>query len=252
MTVAKVGEIPEGGMKVVRVDDDPVAVFHVGGQYYALSDLCTHDGGELSDGFLDGHVIECERHGARFDIRTGAVLAMPATAAVPRHAVRVIGDQIQVACETCDEREAAQTANAPAVPPPYTDSPGGPSPVRRAVESPVAAEPAAAAAAAAATGTPAPSLQEFAVRAALETVMDPEIQLSVVDLGLIREVVIEPGRTLVRMLLTTPFCPYAPQLTQDVREAAMSVVDQPCEVEILPDAWSPEMMPDPGLLGFST
>jgi len=100
--------------------------------------------------------------------------------------------------------------------------------------------------------TPAPSLQEFAVRAALETVMDPEIQLSVVDLGLIREVVIEPGRTLVRMLLTTPFCPYAPQLTQDVKEAAMSVVPQPCDVEILPDAWSPEMMPDPGLLGFST
>ncbi len=236
MTVAKVGEIPEGGVKVVRVDDDPVAVFHVGGQYYALADLCTHDGGELSDGVLDGHVIECARHGARFDIRTGAALALPATGAVPRHAVRVIGDQIQVACETCDERQAAaEAANPPA---------GQPS-VRRSV-----------APAATTAGTPgttrAPTQQEFAVRAALETVMDPEIQLSVVDLGLIREIVIEPGRTLVRMLLTTPFCPYAPQLTQDVKQAAMSVVDQPCEVEILPDAWSPGMMPDPGLLGFST
>jgi len=265
MTVAKVGEIPEGGVKVVRVDDDPVAVFHVGGQYYALADLCTHDGGELSDGILDGYIVECERHGARFDIRTGAVLAMPATAAVPRHAVRVIGDQIQVACETCDEKEAAAAAalkpaagttppvlGPPAGPPPYTDSPGGQSSLRRAFESPAAAESAAAAATASATGTPAPSLQEFAVRAALETVMDPEIQLSVVDLGLIREVIIEPGRTLVRMLLTTPFCPYAPQLTEDVKQAARSVVDQPCEVEILPDAWSPGMMPDPGLLGFST
>jgi 3-phenylpropionate/trans-cinnamate dioxygenase ferredoxin subunit len=265
MTVAKVGEIPEGGVKVVRVDDDPVAVFHVGGQYYALADLCTHDGGELSDGELDGHVIECARHGARFDIRTGAVLAMPATGAVPRHAVRVIGDQIQVACETCDEREAAQASAAkpaastalpapspPAAPPPGTDSPGGQSSARRAFEPPAVPEPAAASAAAPATGKPAPSLQEFAVRAALETVMDPEIQLSVVDLGLIREVVIEPGRTLVRMMLTTPFCPYAPQLTEDVKQAAMSVVAQPCEVEILPDAWSPELMPDPGLLGFST
>lgn len=256
MTVAKVGEIPEGGVKVVRVDDDPVAVFHVGGQYYALADLCTHDGGELSDGMLDGHVIECERHGARFDIRTGAVLAMPATAAVPRHAVRVIGDQIQVACETCDEREAAAAAaaakpaasKAPAAPPPCTGLPGGQSPVPRAFDPPAAA----ASTAAPASGAPAPSLQEFAVRAALETVMDPEIQLSVVDLGLIREVVIEPGRTLVRMLLTTPFCPYAPQLAEDVKQAAMSVVAQPCEVEIMPDAWSPEMMPDPGLLGFST
>jgi nitrite reductase/ring-hydroxylating ferredoxin subunit/metal-sulfur cluster biosynthetic enzyme len=233
MTVAKVGEIPEGGVKVVRVDDDPVAVFHVGGQYYALADLCTHDGGELSDGVIDGHVVECARHGARFDIRTGAVLAMPATGAVPRHAVRVVGDQIQVACETCEEKEAAQAvANAAG---PVAGTP-----------------PAAAIAPAAAPGTPAPNLQEFAVRAALETVMDPEIQLSVVDLGLIREVVVEPGRTRVQMLLTTPFCPYAPQLTQDVKQAAMSVVDQPCEVEILPDAWSPEMMPDPGLLGFST
>ena len=259
MTVAKVGEIPEGGVKVVRVDDDPVAVFHVGGQYYALADLCTHDGGELSDGMLDGHVIECARHGARFDIRTGVVLAMPATAAVPRHAVRVIGDQIQVACETCDEKEAAAAAaaksavrTAPAAPSPCGDSTGGRSSVRGASEFPAAAEPATAAAAGPATGMPAPTLHEFAVRAALETVMDPEIQLSVMDLGLIREIVIEPGRTLVRMLLTTPFCPYAPQLTEDVKQAARSVVDQPCEVEILPDAWSPEMMPDPGLLGFST
>jgi len=214
-------------------------VFHVGGQYYALADLCTHDGGELSDGDLDGHVIECARHGARFDIRTGAALALPATGAVPRHAVRVIGDQVQVACETCDEKQAAAEAAQAAANPP-----GGPASVRRAFESPAPAAPAA--------GTRAPTQQEFAVRAALETVMDPEIQLSVVDLGLIREIVIEPGRTLVRMLLTTPFCPYAPQLTQDVKQAAMSVVDQPTEVEILPDAWSPEMMPDPGLLGFST
>jgi len=97
----------------------------------------------------------------------------------------------------------------------------------------------------------APSQQELAIRSALETVMDPEIGLSVVDLGLIREVRIDPGKTLVRMLLTTPFCPYAPQLMADVKQASRSVVDQECEVEILPDAWSPEMMPDPGLLGFS-
>jgi 3-phenylpropionate/trans-cinnamate dioxygenase ferredoxin subunit len=258
MTVAKVGEIPEGGVKVVRVDDDPVAVFHVGGTYFALADLCTHDGGSLADGLLDGYVIECERHGARFDIRTGEALALPATGAVPRHAVRVIGDEIQVACETCGERQAAQAAVSPSVEtanphtgaPAYTDSLGAQSPVRPALASPAATEPAPAAATAG--GGPAPSLQEFAVRAALETVMDPEIQLSIVDLGLLREVVIEPGRTLVRMLLTTPFCPYAPQLMQDVKQAAMSVVNQPCEVEILPDAWSPEMMPDPGLLGFST
>lgn len=115
---------------------------------------------------------------------------------------------------------------------------------------PPAAAPAAASATPS-TGTTAPSQQELAVRSALETVMDPEIGLSVIDLGLIREIHIEPGKTLVRMMLTTPFCPYAPQMMADVKEATMSVVPQETEVEIMADAWSPDMMPDPGLLGFS-
>jgi len=111
--------------------------------------------------------------------------------------------------------------------------------------------PAEAAAAPAAGAGPAPTREQFAIRAALETVMDPEIGLSVIDLGLIRTVQVEPGKTRIEMLLTTPFCPYAPQLLEDVKQAAMSAVPQPCEVEILPDPWSPDMMPDPGLLGFS-
>jgi len=111
--------------------------------------------------------------------------------------------------------------------------------------------PAVPGGASAPAATSAPSQQEMAIRSALETVMDPEINLSVIDLGLVREVQIQPGKTLVRMLLTTPFCPYAPQLMADVKQAARSVVDQECEVEILPDPWSPDMMPDPGLLGYS-
>ena len=104
-----------------------------------------------------------------------------------------------------------------------------------------------------AAGTPgrAMSQQEMAIRSALETVMDPEIGLSVIDLGLIRTVSVEPGRTHVEMLLTTPFCPYAPQMLADVKAAALSVVEQETQVDLLPDAWNPQMMPDPGLLGFS-
>jgi metal-sulfur cluster biosynthetic enzyme len=97
----------------------------------------------------------------------------------------------------------------------------------------------------------APSQQEMAIRSALETVMDPELNLSVIDLGLIRTIDIQPGRTRVSMLLTTPFCPYAPQIIEEIKLASKSVVPQECEVEVLPDAWSPDMMPDPGLLGFS-
>ncbi len=105
------------------------------------------------------------------------------------------------------------------------------------------------------TGPPAfssmPSAQELAVRSVLETVMDPELGLSVIDLGLIREVHFLTDKTLVRMMLTTPFCPYAPQMMADVKQATESAVPQPAEVEIMADAWSPDMMPDPGLLGFS-
>lgn len=96
ISVAKVGEIAPGGVKVVRLDDVPVAVFFVDGAYYALEDVCTHDGGPLAEGPLEGCVVECPRHGAKFDIRTGAVLALPAISPVPTYQVRVVGDDIQV------------------------------------------------------------------------------------------------------------------------------------------------------------
>ena len=134
---------------------------------------------------------------------------------------------------------------------------GQPLPDEAATPSPLAGSPAGAGAAPSAkqSGPPQlssmPSAQELAVRSVLETVMDPELGLSVIDLGLIREVHFLTGKTLVRMMLTTPFCPYAPQMMADVKQATESAVPQPAEVEILPDAWSPDMMPDPGLLGFS-
>ena len=96
VTVAKVGEFPEGGVKVVRVGDQSVAVFHVDGAYYAMDDVCTHDGGPLAEGFLEGDTIECPRHGARFNVKTGAVLSLPAVVPVPTYEVRVEGDDIRV------------------------------------------------------------------------------------------------------------------------------------------------------------
>lgn len=96
VTVAKVGEIAPGAAKVVRIGDQEIAVFNVGGSYHAMDDVCTHDGGPLAEGTIEDHVIECPRHGARFDIRTGAVLSMPATAPVTTYPVRVSGSEIQV------------------------------------------------------------------------------------------------------------------------------------------------------------
>jgi 3-phenylpropionate/trans-cinnamate dioxygenase ferredoxin subunit len=97
VTVAKVGEIPPGGVKVTRIGDQEIAVFNLAGAYHAMDDVCTHDGGPLAEGVIEDHVIECPRHGARFDIRTGAVLSMPATQPVTTYPVRVEGDEIQVA-----------------------------------------------------------------------------------------------------------------------------------------------------------
>jgi len=96
VTVAKVDEIPEGGVKVVRVDDQAVAVFNVGGTFYAMDDICTHDGGPLAEGALEGDVVECPRHGAKFNVKTGAVVCLPATAPVPTYDVRIVDGEIQV------------------------------------------------------------------------------------------------------------------------------------------------------------
>ena len=94
--VAKTSEIPDPGTLLVEVDDELVALFHVGGEFYALDDVCTHDGGPLADGALEDHTIACPRHGAKFDIRTGAALTMPATKATRSHEVKVEGDQVLV------------------------------------------------------------------------------------------------------------------------------------------------------------
>jgi metal-sulfur cluster biosynthetic enzyme len=87
------------------------------------------------------------------------------------------------------------------------------------------------------------------IRAALEDVVDPEIHLSIIELGLVREIDQSVEPYVVRMLLTTPFCPYAPQIVEQVKTIMTRVTGKEAEVEILPEQWTPEMMPDPGLLG---
>ena len=95
MTVAAAQELPDGGRIVVEMGELWVAVFNVGGTLYAIEDRCTHDDGPLAEGELDGDVIECPRHGAKFNLQTGKA-TLPAAAPVPRYAVRVEGDQVQV------------------------------------------------------------------------------------------------------------------------------------------------------------
>jgi 3-phenylpropionate/trans-cinnamate dioxygenase ferredoxin subunit len=94
--VARVSDLPDPGRMVAELDERLIVLLHVGGEFFALDDLCTHDDGPLSDGALDDHTIACPRHGAKFDIRTGAALTMPATRPTVSHEVRVVDGQVLV------------------------------------------------------------------------------------------------------------------------------------------------------------
>mgnify|MGYP001198518185 FL=1 len=76
--VAACAELGPGSWRVLDVDGAQVAVVNVDGEFFAIEDVCTHDGGELTGGQICGFEIECPRHGARFDVRTGAALCAPA------------------------------------------------------------------------------------------------------------------------------------------------------------------------------
>lgn len=96
--VAKVADLPDPGKMLVEADNRLIVLFRVGGKYYALDDVCTHDGGPLSEGELDAKActIACPRHGAKFDIKNGAALTMPATEPTTAYEVKVEGDNILV------------------------------------------------------------------------------------------------------------------------------------------------------------
>src|SRR5436305_10119123 len=85
--VAAVGDLPAGRVLVVDVDGQAIALCNVDGAIYAIDDVCTHDGGPLDQGELDGAQIECPRHGARFDVRSGRALTLPAVMPVHTYPV---------------------------------------------------------------------------------------------------------------------------------------------------------------------
>lgn len=89
-------ELPPGTRRVVDVAGVEVALFNVDGDLLAIEDVCTHDGASLADGAVEGEVITCPRHGARFSLRTGAVLAPPAYEPLPCYAVQVVDGWIEV------------------------------------------------------------------------------------------------------------------------------------------------------------
>jgi 3-phenylpropionate/trans-cinnamate dioxygenase ferredoxin subunit len=97
--IAAVSAIPPGGRLSVVVDEVPALLLRIGDDFYCIEDVCTHDGQPLTDGPLTGCEITCPRHGARFDVRTGAPTRMPATEPVRTFPVEVRGNDILVIIE---------------------------------------------------------------------------------------------------------------------------------------------------------
>jgi nitrite reductase/ring-hydroxylating ferredoxin subunit len=95
--VAGVGDIPTGEMLIVQVNGDEVVLANVDGKVYAFGNDCSHRGGPLGEGILEGDIVECPWHQARYNVRSGDVIGAPATEPVPSFDVRLDGDDIKVA-----------------------------------------------------------------------------------------------------------------------------------------------------------
>ncbi|HEY9871063.1 MAG TPA: non-heme iron oxygenase ferredoxin subunit [Candidatus Obscuribacterales bacterium] len=94
--VARVSDVPAGGAKLVEANGQKIALFNVDGQLHAIGDSCTHKGGPLSDGFIEGTQVQCPWHGAKFDIKSGQNLTPPAASPVPSYPVEVRDGDVYV------------------------------------------------------------------------------------------------------------------------------------------------------------
>lgn len=244
--VAAVSDLPDPGRQLVEVEDRIVALFHVGGQFYCIDDVCTHDGGPLSEGKLEDHAIACPRHGAKFDIRTGKALTMPATEDTVAHEVKVENGQVYVRINDGEPMSAAAVAPASKA----TTLSSAPT-----LSSTAAAKPQPAPVGNGATVSPpadaAPrELSEDLVREELKKVIDPELFVNIVDLGLIYNVDLLPaeGKTNIKidMTMTSPMCPAGPQLIANSKQVVGALPGVAAvEVKIVLDPpWTPDKMTD--------
>lgn len=96
-TVATTTELAPGQLMYVEYGDEPVCLINMNGEFFALSDICTHEEASLSDGEIVGDEVECPLHGGAFMIRTGQPASFPVVVAAETYQVRVVGDQIQLA-----------------------------------------------------------------------------------------------------------------------------------------------------------
>ena len=96
VTVAKAGDLQPGQGKVVTAEGLEIALFNVGGKYYAIDNTCSHAGGPLAEGSIEGSEVTCPWHGASFNVTTGEACSPPAPTAVACYPIKIAGDDVQV------------------------------------------------------------------------------------------------------------------------------------------------------------
>jgi len=94
--VCKTSEVDDQCGKCIEIQGRTLALFNLGGEFYAIDDLCSHEEGPLSEGFVEGEEVECPWHAARFNIKTGEATCPPAYEGVQSYKVRVSGDDVEV------------------------------------------------------------------------------------------------------------------------------------------------------------
>ena len=94
--VGKLSDFPANGKKMVTVKGNDIMITNLDGKLYAIGDVCTHEECSLSEGILQGNILTCHCHYAQFDVRTGKVLAPPATEDEPTYEVKVVGEDVFV------------------------------------------------------------------------------------------------------------------------------------------------------------
>ncbi len=236
--VAALDEIPENGRLSVVVDDIPVLLVRTGEKFYAIEDVCSHDGQPLSDGPIENGQITCMRHGAKFDLATGAAKRMPATTGIRVFAVELRGTDIY--CRESDGavQPAELQTTATALPTADSGCCGG---HNHAATTTTCDQHAPA------SDVPsAPRSLDEKMLEALRQVIDPELMVNIVDLGLIYSINYDGAKAYVDMTLTSPMCPAGPQLVQQSKMALerLREVDEAVIKIVMTPPWSPDRMTD--------
>ncbi len=236
--VASVTEIPPNGRLSIFFDDEPALLVRVGDDFFAVEDVCTHDGQPLTDGPVADGAITCPRHGAMFDLKTGKATCMPATRGIRTFAVQVRDGEIFVG-----------PAGAELSPVPTKAA--GVDSTQTAVSASTADTHVPVVSASAATGdqvpTPEPGADDdIRLIEALKQVIDPELMVNIVDLGLVYSVNRDDRKIYVEMTLTSPACPAGPQIVQQSKMALERLRDvDEAEIKlVMSPPWTPDRMTD--------